>query len=151
MEETEETQKTDFTVLFENERMNWRIKIQETGTKLKSIYTVAEAQVELFSMRQILIEYSFKLADIVAKLGPKERKKRALKLKEYTEKSNVRYGINETKVLIEGDLSEITGKLEMVEGHRKFIDQTVQTVDHMLYGIRQRVALEEYLRGSTIK
>ena len=37
------------------------------------------------------------------------------------------------------------------EGHRKFIDQTVQTVDHMLYGIRQRIALEDYLRGSTIK
>jgi hypothetical protein len=53
--------------------------------------------------------------------------------------------------MIEADLSEITQKIELVEGHRKFLDQTIQTVDHMLYGIKSRIALEEYLRGSTIK
>jgi hypothetical protein len=48
-------------------------------------------------------------------------------------------------------VAEINQKIELVEGHRKYIDQTVQTVDHMLYGIRQRIALEDYLRGNTIK
>jgi len=72
-------------------------------------------------------------------------------MKEYSEKSDVRYGSNEKMLLIEGDLTEISEKIELVENHRKFIDQTIQTVDHMLYGIRQRIALEEYLRGSTVK
>ena len=51
--------------------------------------------------------------------------------------------------LIEGDLTLITEKIELVESHRKFMDQTVQTVDHMLYGIRHRIMLEDYLRGNT--
>ena len=97
------------------------------------------------------MEYSYKLASIIAKLNSRYRIERNKKTKEYSENSNVRYGSNEIKTLVEGDLSEITEKLEVVEGHRKFIDQTVQTVDHMLYGIRQRIALEDYLRGSTIK
>ena len=142
---------TDYAKLFENERAEWREKIQIIALNLKSIQTVAEAQIELFSTRQILLEYSYKLASIISKLGTKERQERARKLREYQESKDVRYGANETKTMIEADLSEITQKIELVEGHRKFLDQTIQTVDHMLYGIKSRIALEEYLRGSTIK
>lgn len=143
--------KVDYAKLFERERFEWKEKIQVISLSLKNIKTVAEAQVDLFSNRQILLEYSFKLAQIVSKLSTKERQARAAKLKDYSQNSDVRYGSNETKVLIEGDVAEIVGKIEMVEGHRKFIDQTIQTVDHMLYGIKSRIALEDYLRGSTIK
>lgn len=145
------SERTDYAKLFDNERSEWKEKIQVISLSLKSIKTVAEAQVELFSNRQILLEYSFKLAQVVSKLNSKEKQERAKKLKEYSENSNIRYGSNETKLLIEGDVAEISEKIELVEGHRKFIDQTIQTVDHMLYGIRQRIALEEYLRGGTIK
>ena len=142
---------TDYAKLFEAERAEWREKIQVISLNLKSIKTVAEAQIDLFSTRQILLEYSYKLASIISKLGTKERQERARKLREYQESKDVRYGANETKTMIEADLSEITQKIELVEGHRKFLDQTIQTVDHMLYGIKSRIALEEYLRGSTIK
>jgi hypothetical protein len=145
------SEQTDYAKLFDNERSEWKEKIQVIALSLKSIKTVAEAQVELFSNRQILLEYSFKLAQVVSKLNSKERQERAKKLKEYSENSNIRYGSNETKLLIEGDVAEISQKIELVEGHRKFIDQTIQTVDHMLYGIKSRIALEDYLRGNTIK
>lgn len=146
-----ESQKVDYVKLFDQERSEWKEKIQVISLSLKSIRTVAEAQVELFSNRQILLEYSYKLAQIVSKLSSRERQARASKLKEYSTNSDVRYGANETKVLIESDVSEILEKIQLVEGHRKFIDQTIQTVDHMLYGIKSRIALEEYLRGSTVK
>ena len=145
------SEQTDYAKLFDNERSEWKEKIQVIALSLKSIKTVAEAQVELFSNRQILLEYSFKLAQVVSKLNSKERQERAKKLREYSENSNIRYGSNETKLLIEGDVAEISQKIELVEGHRKFIDQTIQTVDHMLYGIKSRIALEDYLRGNTIK
>jgi len=143
--------KVDFRKIFEQERFEWREKIQVISLQLKDIKTVANAQIDLFTQRQILLEYSYKLASIIAKLNSRYRTERNRKTKDYSENSNFRYGANEIKNLVEGDLSEIVEKLELVEGHRKFIDQTVQTVDHMLYGIRQRIALEDYLRGSTIK
>lgn len=144
-------EKKDFNKIFENERNEWKEIIQGISLHLRSIQTVAKAQVDLFSQRQILLEYSYKLASIVTKLNSKYSSDKARKMREYSEKSDVRYGSNEKTVLIEGDLTEISEKIELVESHRKFIDQTVQTVDHMLYGIRQRIALEEYLRGSTVK
>ena len=72
-------------------------------------------------------------------------------MKHYSENHDVRYGSNEKNVLIDSDLAQIIEKIELVEGHRKFVDQTIQTVDHMLYGIKSRIALEEYLRGGAIK
>jgi hypothetical protein len=141
----------DFVKLFEEERAEWREKIQVISLSLKNIKTVAEAQIELFSTRQILIEYGFRLATIITKLSAKERQERARKMKDYQENKDIRYGSNELKTMIEGEVAEITQKIDLVEGHRKYIDQTVQTVDHMLYGIRQRIALEDYLRGNTIK
>jgi hypothetical protein len=145
----EEQQPTDFGKMFERERAEWKEKIQVISLHIKNIRTVAEAQVDLFSTRQTLLEYSYKLAQIISKLSTKERQMRAKKLKEYSE--DVRYGSNEKTTLIEGDLAELSEKMQMVEGHRKYIDQTIQTVDHMLYGIKSRIALEDYLRGSTIK
>lgn len=145
------SEKADFNKLFETERFKWKEKIQILALEMKDIKTLAKAQVDLFSQRQVLLEYSYKLASIVSKLNSKYRIEKSKKLKDYSEKSDIRYGANEKNVLIEGDISEITEKIELVEGHRKYIDQTVQTIDHMLYGIRQRIALEDYLRGSTIK
>jgi hypothetical protein len=144
-------EKKDFRELFEKERFDWKERIQVISLQLKDIKTVANAQVDLFSQRQILLEYSYKLAGIIAKLNSKYRTERNKKTKDYSENSSFRYGVNEIKTLVEGDLSEIVEKLELVEGHRKFIDQTVQTVDHMLYSIKSRIALEDYLRGSTVK
>jgi len=144
-------EKVDFRARFETERGEWREKIEVLSLHMKDIKTLAKAQVDLFSQRQILLEYSYKLAGIISKLNSKYRSDKAQKLKHYSENHDVRYGSNEKTVLIEGDLTQITEKIELVEGHRKFIDQTIQTIDHMLYGVKSRIALEDYLRGSTVK
>lgn len=144
-------EKTDFSKIFEKERSEWKETIQVMAIQMKDIKTLAKAQVDLFSQRQILLEYSYKLAAIITKLNSKLNSEKAKKLREYSERTDVRYGATEKNVLIEGDLTEITEKIELVESHRKFIDQTVQTVDHMLYAIKNRIALEDYLRGSTVK
>jgi len=144
-------EKKDFRQIFEKERNEWKETIQVISLQIRDIKTVALAQVDLFSQRQILLEYSYKLAAIVSKLNSRYAVEKARRLREYSERSDVRYGANEKAVLIEGDLVELTEKIDLVESHRKFIDQTIQTVDHALYGIKSRIALEDYLRGSTIK
>ena len=144
-------EKTDFNKIFENERAEWKEKVQVLAIQMKDIQTLAKAQVDMFSSRQVLLEYSYKLASIISKLSSRYRSDKANKLRHYSENNDVRYGSTEKTVLIEGDLTEITEKIELVESHRKFIDQTIQTVDHMLYGVKSRISLEDYLRGSTVK
>jgi hypothetical protein len=141
----------DFAKRFEDERAEWTEKVKVLALYMKDIRTLATAQVDLFGSRQSLLEYSYKLAQIVSKLNTKYKAEKSKKMREITENTDYKYGSNEKTLIIEGDLSEISGKIEMVESHRKFIDQTVQTIDHMLYGVKSRISLEDYLRGSTIK
>ena len=112
MSEEIKSKSTDFVKLFEQERAEWREKIQVISLKIKNIQTVAEAQVDLFTSRQILLEYSYKLAQIISKLSVREKQEKSKKLKEYTEAKDIRYGSNEKSTLIEGDLAEIKEKLE---------------------------------------
>ena len=145
------TEKADFNKIFADERSEWTEKIQVLAIEMRDIKTLAKAQVDMFSYRQMLLEYSYKLASIVAKLNSKYKSEKGRKMREYSENNNIRYGATEKSLLIEGDLIEITEKIDLVESHRKFMDQTIQTVDHCLYGVKSRIALEEYLRGSTVK
>ena len=145
------TEKADFNKIFADERAEWTEKIQVLAIEMRDIKTLAKAQVDMFSYRQMLLEYSYKLAAIVSKLNSKYKSEKGRKMREYSENNNIRYGSTEKSLLIEGDLIEITEKIDLVESHRKFMDQTIQTVDHCLYGVKSRIALEEYLRGSTIK
>jgi hypothetical protein len=69
----------------------------------------------------------------------------------YSEEHNVRYGSNEKTSLIEGDLSDLKKKIDIVDNHVSFVNETIKTVDHMLYGIKSRISLEEFMRGGGIK
>jgi hypothetical protein len=92
------TEKNDFNKIFERERSEWKESIQILAIQMKDIKTVAKAQVDLFGQRQMLLEYSYKLASIITKLNSKLSSEKAKKLREYSERTDVRYGSNEKNV-----------------------------------------------------
>ena len=141
----------DFEKEFSDERANWTEKIRTYSVRMKNIREVAEVQVDLYTSRQVLLEYQSKLAQAMIKLNSKFRKDKGDRLKFYSENTQVKYGANEKTPLIEADLSQLKERMDIVEGQITYIQDTVKTVDHMLYGIKSRIALEDYLRGSTIK
>jgi hypothetical protein len=133
---------------FISEREDWKKKITSLSHRMRDIKGIASVQVDLYSERQILIEYQHNLGQVLGRILSKQKKLRKASLKKYSESNDIKYGANEKTVLIEGDLSDVAQRIEMIENHRKYVDQTVQTVDHMLYGIKNRVELEKYLNGS---
>jgi predicted HTH domain antitoxin len=144
-------QRVDFDKKFSEERSEWTEKIRVLSVRMKNIRELGEVQVELFSSRQILLEYSAKLGQVMTKLNSKHRKDRGERLRHYSENTQVKYGANEKTPLIEGDLSELKERIDIVENQISFINETIKTVDHCLYGIKSRIALEEYLRSGAVK
>ncbi len=146
-----DSQKIDFQKKFEMEREEWTEKIRVLSIRMKNIKEVADVQIDLFSNRQILIEYTAKLTQVLSKLNAKHRKDRSERLRYYSESHQVKYGSNEKTPLIEGDLSELKERIDTVEGQLSFINETVKTVDFMLYGVKNRVYLEDYMRSGVLK
>lgn len=132
---------------FTRERTEWTERIRELSIRMKNIREIAEVQVDLYSDRQRLLEYAYKLGQIIARQNSKFRADKRAKMVYYSEEHNVRYGSNEKSSLIEGDLSEQKKKIDIVDNHVSFVNETIKTVDHMLYGIKSRISLEEFMRG----
>ena len=150
-QQTNIDQKIDFLKKFEEDRSDWTEKIRTLAIRMKNIRELAEVQVDLYSGRQILLEYVAKLNQVIVKLNSRYRKDRGDKMRHYSENSQVKYGANEKTPLIEGDLSELKERMDIVESQVEFINETVKTVDFMIYGVRSRISLEEYMRGGSQK
>ena len=144
-------EKKDFSRDFQFEREEWTEKIRVLSVRMKNIRELADVQVELYSSRQMLLELYSKLGQVMVKLNAKYRKDKADRLKHYSESVQIKYGANEKTLLIEGDLSELKERMDMVDSQISFFNETMKTVDHMLYGLKSRISLEEYLRSGAVK
>jgi hypothetical protein len=141
----------EFDSQFAEERSEWTERVRELSIRMRNIREIGEVQVELYSDRQKLLEYAYKLGQILTKLNGKYRTDKRTKMVYYSEEHNVRYGANEKTSLIDGDLAEIKRKIDLVDNHMSFMNETTKTVDHMLYGIKSRISLEEFMRGGGLK
>lgn len=141
----------DFQKKFEEESAEWSEKIRVLSIRMKNIKEIAEVQVDLYSNRQVLLEYVTKLGQVLSKLNAKYRKDRAERLKHWSENSQIKYGANEKTPLIEGDLAELKERIDLVDGYISFLNETIKTVDFMLYGIKDRIKLQEFLTGNPSK
>ena len=144
-------ERKDFAKEFQSEREGWTEKIRVLSIRMKNIQELAEVQVELYSSRQVLLEMYSKLGQVMVKLNSKYRKDKAERLRYYSESVQVKYGANEKTPLIEGDLSELKERMDLVDGQISFFNETMKTVDHMLYGVKSRISLEEYLRSGAVR
>jgi hypothetical protein len=150
-EQQSNVEKKDFDREFQLEREEWTEKIRVLSIRMKNIKELAEVQVELYSSRQFLLEIYSKLGQVMVKLNSKYRKDKAERLKYYSEYVQVKYGANEKTPLIEGDLSDLKERMDLVDGQISFFNETMKTVDFMLYGVKDRIRLQEFLFGNTAK
>jgi hypothetical protein len=142
---------SEFESRFAPERTEWTERVRELSIRMKNIREIGEVQVELYSDRQKILEYSYKLGQILTKLNSNYRTEKRAKMVYYSEEHNTRYGANEKTSLIDGDLAEIKRKIDLVDNHMSFMNETTKTIDHMLYGIKSRISLEEFMRGGGLK
>lgn len=141
----------EYEQLFSRERDEWKEEIRILSVRMKNIRELGEVQVELYSKRQIILEYIGKLGQIMTKLNGKYRQSKTIKMKYYSEQHQYKYGTNEKNAIIEGDLSEIKERVDLMNNQINFLNETIKTVDHMLYGIRHRILLEDYMRSGSVR
>ena len=70
-EQQPNVEKKDFDKGFQIEREEWTEKIRELSIRMKNIRELADVQVDLYYNRQILLEYSAKLGQVMSKLNAK--------------------------------------------------------------------------------
>jgi hypothetical protein len=132
---------------FRKEREDWAEKVTDMSDRLKDIHHLSDLMTEIYSSRQIAVEYSHTLMSHLSKVNRIYRERRVERYDHYTRNYDIRLDKDPKNDLINTDLGDIVERRELLQNHLDYFRETVRTIDTLCYGIKHRMALEEYRRG----
>ena len=132
---------------FKSEREEWTTRIREMSERLKDIYKVAELQTDVYSYRQIAVEYCHTLLTHLSKVNHVFRSKKIERWEHYTRNYDLRMDKDPKELHILVDIAEVNERKELLQNHLDYVRETIRTIDTISYGIKHRIQLEEYKRG----
>jgi hypothetical protein len=132
---------------FRKEREEWSEKVTDMSDRLKDIHHLSDLMTEIYSSRQIAVEYSHTLMSHLSKVNRIYRERRVERYDHYTRNYDIRLDKDPKNDLINTDLGDIVERRELLQNHLDYFRETVRTIDTLCFGIKHRMALEEYRRG----
>lgn len=139
--------KTSFADEFEEERKVWKDKVIDMANRVNKLNEVTNLQVDLYSSRQIIIERIAKLYKYLSAYNALYKSNKKDLFIKYTVDSDIKLGQGEKIIMVEGDLSGLQEKINLIEQHIDYYKETVKNLDSMLYGVRNKLQIEQFLSG----
>lgn len=120
-------------------------EIYENVEKLSNLKSLKEAQVNMLSLRQRLLEDNHTLLEHITMLKRKYRKLRAQEMEGLTANVQLRYQSNEKKEVLDGKTANTREYLEVFENQSYFFIDSIKTIDSVIFGIKTRLDIEKTL------
>lgn len=136
---------TQISDKFRKKRTEISGDIQRGIDLMSNFKTIKDAQVNMLSLRQRLLEESHVLLEHVSAIRRKLRSEKGKHLEAISKDLQHRYQYNEKNVIIEGKTSNIKETLDNVENQLAFFSDSIKTIDNILYGVKTRVEIEKTL------
>lgn len=133
---------------FSRERTEWSEKIADYSFRLKDIYSIADLLTDVYSQRQISLEYAHTLMSHLIKVNKVYREKRQIRFDYYSRQHDIRLDKDAKYEHITQDLTDIVERREMIQNHLDYFRETIKTIDNIGFGIKHRITLEEYRRAT---
>jgi hypothetical protein len=128
---------------FQDRRSEVSKEIYENIEKLSNLKTLKDAQVNILSLRQRLLEDNYSLMESLTTIRKKYRDDRALEMENLSKNLQIRYQANEKNMVIEGKTSTIKESLEIIENQIAFFTDSIKTIDSIIFGIKARLDIEK--------
>jgi hypothetical protein len=138
----EET-KNRITKKFQDRRAEVSTEIYTNIEKLSNLKTLKEAQVNMLSLRQRLLEDNHTLFEHITTLRKKYRDDRSAEMENLSRNLQIRYQANEKTVVLDGRTSDIRESLEIFENQVAFFTESIKTIDNIIFGIKTRIDIEK--------
>lgn len=141
---SEQQSQETIIVRFGREKKEWSQKISELTKQLVTVESMILLEVDIFSQRQILLEYIHKLMGVSSKVNNEYKKRLKERIIYYTEGFNIRLDKAQKTLFSEVDLESILAKKTLINNHLEYMRGTLDTIDKLIYGIKWRIQLEEF-------
>ena len=153
MEATETTEKQQSSSndpiysRFSKERDEWRDKVKDMSERLRDVYNLSDLLTDVYSSRQIALEYTHTLMAHLSKVNRIFRDRKIERFNHYSRNYDLRLDKDFKYDHIHADLNDIVERRELLQNHLDYFRETIRTIDNLTFGIKHRMALEEYRRG----
>jgi hypothetical protein len=117
--------KAKITKKFQERRSEVSKEIYSNIEKLSNLKTLKEAQVNMLSLRQRLLEDNHTIFEHLTALRKKYRDDRSIEMENLSRNLQIRYQANEKTV--------------------SFFTESIKTIDNIIFGIKTRIDIEKTL------
>ena len=132
----------------EDKKKDWNDRISLLASEMiQKIERYDQVQVNLFSIRQKLVDEKYQWLNTYSKIN------RILKKKMEEEQHNLEYNTDhrwktqdQRKTIINSSLANITLKMELIKNQIEFYTECITNVQNMIYGVQHRIEIEKIKR-----
>ena len=138
-----------------NHQSRWSAIIAALNERTKKITDVVELQNMIYVKRQDALDYYYSLLFTISSRARQFKKAYAARYAAYKtgyssdpdiKISPIKFSTEAAiKSQVESDLSDSIYWNEVMENHAKYMLDTIKTIDGLIYAIRDRIKLEEYV------
>ena len=129
-------------------QQQWSNVISEMNSMMKKFTDLPDLQMTIYSKRQNALDYYFNLLYQISAMSKEYKKQYAAKYNNYKVNSQIRYNSDTAiNAQIASDLADISYKLTLLENHSKYMQETIKTIDNLIYAISNRIRIEELIQN----
>ena len=129
-------------------QQQWSNVILEMNGMMKKFTDLPDLQMTIYSKRQNALDYYFNLLYQISAMSKEYKKQYAAKYNSYKVNSQIRYNSDTAiNAQIASDLADISYKLTLLENHSKYMQETIKTIDNLIYAISNRIRIEELIQN----
>lgn len=140
--------KESFVDRFERERKEWTDKVKGISVRFRSVDDLVDVQVDLYSQRQVAVDYQHQLQVLHSKLKKKLATEFKVAYDKLKKSEDFRYSEREMAKFAEEMSGETRNKVEILQTHIDFFRETIRTIDNMIFGVKHRLEIEDFRRGN---
>lgn len=123
-------------------------KIIASILNMRNIRELVNVQVDMLSLRQRLLEDSHILLDKLVNIRKDYRIQKGNAYDRVVNNIQMRTKTTgEKEAIVEGttEIAELRNKIEILEGQTSYYNESIRTIDDILYGIKTRLDIEKLL------
>ena len=148
IENQNSSEKKGFIEQFESERQEWTSLIKNIASRFKIIENMAEVQVDLYSQRQLAVDYMQQLSVLQSRLKKNYESEWKKAYDDLALNQDFRYNERERAKFATERTSTSKLKIDILQVHIEYFRETIRTLDNMIFGVKHRIEIEDFKRGN---
>lgn len=147
-QDTTQQNKTPLQLHIEDREKEWLVKVNKLSEKLKTLEGIRELQTVIVTERQIAVDYYYKVLRMLSTLNREYRPKYSEKYDYFKLKADLKLN-NEQAIQahVHGALASSILDIELMNNHAKYMQETIKSIDDIIYSIQNRIQLEKLIKG----